>query len=177
MKRLVSLIVFFLFTLFPTFAHADEGWVINNFDSNIAIQESGEVRVVETIEADFGGLEKHGIYRDIPYAYESDGKKTYTEVDVESVLQNNDKAKYETSRNDGNIRIKIGDADKTISGRNVYTITYTAKGVLRSFVDHDELYWNVTGNGWPVPITRAQATVTLPKEGITKVICYEGNAG
>jgi uncharacterized membrane protein len=177
MKRFVFLVFFLLFTLFPTFARADEGWVIDDFQSDIALQDSGNVRVVETIQVDFKYQSKHGIYRDIPYEYESDGKKTYTAIDVASVLQNNSKATYQTSLQDGYVRIKIGDADKTISGKNIYIITYNAKGVLRSFADHDELYWNVTGNNWPVAITQTEATVTLPRAGLSKVACFEGYAG
>ncbi len=174
MKRFVFFLVLLLFVLFPRSIAADEGWGIDNFQSDIAVQESGQVRVVETIEVDFRNLDKHGIYREIPYIYESEGEKTYTEIAVSSILQNNTKAKYETSRNDGYIQLKIGDPDRTISGKNVYVLTYTAKGVLRSFAEHDELYWNVTGNNSPVTINRVEAVVTVPKEGITRIICYEG---
>ena len=30
------------------------------------------------------------------------------------------------------------------------------------FDGHDEFYWNVTGNDWPVPIDHAAATVRFP---------------
>ena len=33
----------------------------------------------------------------------------------------------------------------------------------RPFADHDEIYWNVTGNYWNFPIARANATITLPQ--------------
>lgn len=177
MKRLLFLLAL-LFVFFPSSSvSADEGWIINTFQANIAIQESGEVRVVETIEADFRDLQKHGIYRDIPYVYEAADGKTYTEITVLDVLQNNEKAVYETSRNDDYFRIKIGDADTTISGENTYTITYTAKGILRGFSEHDELYWNVTGNQWDASILNAEATVTVPQPAITQVACYEGFSG
>jgi len=178
MKRIIfSLSFILLFLLFPSQAQADEGWVINNFQSDIAVQNSGVVRVVEVLDVDFNRLIKHGIYRDIPYVYESNGEKTYTEINVLSVQQNNSRAKYQTSLKDGYVEIKIGDPDRSVTGKNVYIITYTAKGVLRSYTDHDELYWNVTGNNWPVPIENAAATVTLDKEGMQKVACYEGYVG
>jgi uncharacterized membrane protein len=177
MKRVLLLVALLFVFLFPAKVSADEGWIIDNFQSDIAIQETGEVRIVETLEVNFNSLDKHGIYRDIPYVYESNGEKTYTQIKVESVLQNDKKAQYETSTNEGFVRIKIGDPDKTISGKNLYVITYQAKGVLRSFADHDELYWNVTGNGWGVPVTYSEAVVRLPKEGITKITCFEGYAG
>jgi len=61
------------------------------------------------------------------------------------------------------VRVRIGDADTFIpSGQHVYTITYQTNRQLGFFKDHDELYWNVTGNGWGFPIEKASATVTLP---------------
>lgn len=177
MKHLFTLVLSLVIFVFPQLVHADEGWVIDRFDSDITIQKSGEVLVTEKIEVDFNTLSKHGIFRDIPYIYEQDGTKTYTEIDIEKVLQNNKKAKVSESTTDGYVRLKIGDPDKTITGKNSYEITYSAKGVLRGFSDYDELYWNVTGNNWPVGINNASATVTLPSGEIIKKTCFEGYTG
>jgi hypothetical protein len=48
-------------------------------------------------------------------------------------------------------------------------------GPERGFEDFDELYWDVTGNEWPVPILQSSVTVTTP-EGvdIEKSACYVG---
>ena len=35
---------------------------------------------------------------------------------------------------------------------------------LGFFDTHDELWWNVTGNGWMFPIDRVTSTITLPFE-------------
>ena len=177
MKRLFLLLFFLLFLFLPHYAFADEGWVVENFHSDIAIQQTGKVRVVETISVDFRNQHKHGIYRDIPYLYESNGTTTYTDVVVTDVLQNTTPVHYTTSEKNGYKELKIGDANKTFSGRTIYTITYVVTGVLRGFSSYDELYWNVTGNGWNVPIQKADAVVTLPKEGITQVACFEGVSG
>lgn len=177
LQKLLAISIFLFVSIFPSPAYADEGWVIDRFHSDIALQNSGEVRIVETIEVDFNTLNKHGIYRDIPYEYTREGKTTYTEIKVQGIVQDKSRAKYQVSRQNGYIRMKIGDADKTISGKHIYTLTYTAKGVLRGFADHDELYWNVTGNYWPVPITKADATVTLDRPGLRQIACYEGFVG
>ena len=42
-------------------------------------------------------------------------------------------------------------------------ISYIVRNGIRYFEDHDEFYWNVTGNDWPVPIDHAEAHVYLPK--------------
>lgn len=177
MKRLNLLFLALFLLLLPKQVSADEGWVIERFNSDITIERSGEVKIVETIDVDFLTLEKHGIYRDIPYIYEANGQKTYSEIDSDKILQNGKKAKVSKSRSDGYVRLKIGDADKTISGKNIYEIQYRVKGVLRGFPEHDELFWNVTGNNWPVEIKKAQASVSLPDAGFKKITCFEGYAG
>ncbi|PIR78053.1 MAG: hypothetical protein COU28_03730, partial [Candidatus Magasanikbacteria bacterium CG10_big_fil_rev_8_21_14_0_10_36_16] len=48
------------------------------------------------------------------------------------------------------------------------------------FEDHDELYWNVTGNGWDVAIENVQTTVALPASSAvqnSQITCYTGLAG
>ncbi len=178
MKKILILFFCLILHLFPSLAFAQEGWVINNFHSEIQIKKTGEVSVVEKIDVDFGKLSKHGIYRDIPYIYQDKyGNKTYTEIDIKEVTQNYAPAKYEVLRNGYNLQIKIGNPDFTISGQNSYTIEYIARGVLRSVPEYDELYWNATGNYWPVQISSASASVKLPEGGIIKTSCFEGYAG
>lgn len=177
MKRiLLALLLLFLFFFVPPVS-ADEGWEIDRFQSSITVEQSGKVSVVETIVVDFKDLEKHGIFREIPIAYESNGNNLYTELTVESVQQNGEPIRYEESRSDGYMHLKIGDPDKTITGKQVYSIHYSAKGVLRSYSEYDELYWNITGDTWPVPINRAEAVVTLPRDGILQTTCFEGYSG
>lgn len=178
-KKLLSLIIssfIFLFSSSPLLAA--ENWIINNYHSQIFIQNDGRVRVLETINVDFGSENKHGIFRDIPYIYPTDNNQSiYTELEVLSVNQDNVTAKYQISKYGNYLRLKIGDPNSTISGKHTYKIDYLATGVLRSFEEHDELYWDVTGNGWPVPISEASATVILPKDGIVKGTCFQGIFG
>ena len=57
-------------------------------------------------------------------------------------------------------RIRIGDADVFLDyGVHTYIIRYTMTRMARRFEDHDELFWNATGNYWNFPILRADATV------------------
>lgn len=178
MKRYILSLLFVCFVLLPVRALAAE-WVIDRFASDIAVQSDGRVKVTETIEVDFKSEEKHGIYRDIPIVYQGQTGKTYTEIEVEQVLQDGQPAIQETETNNAYLRIQIGEPDRVISGRHVYVLTYTATGVLRNAsAGVDELYWNVTGNNWEVPIRAATATVTLP-DGLTvsQIACYVGPTG
>ena len=172
---LVFLSLFFLLFVTPSFAA--ENWVINNFQSQITLQSDGKVLVDETIDVNFGNPAKHGIYRDIPYIYYTDsGSNIYADVKVTSILQNGSPARYVQSKEGNYIRLKIGDPNITFSGRVEYKIQFVAKGILKSFQDHDELYWDVTGNGWPVSIAKVSAVVTLPQNGLTGLTCFEGVA-
>lgn len=159
---------------------ADGGWTILVFDADIEIQADGRLHVVETLDVDFGPLERHGIFRDIPvrYAWPAERRKERVyDLRVASVTDARGRAwKYETQSNGANLEIKIGDADRTVTGRQTYRIDYTVRGALNAFSDHDELYWNVTGADWPALISRSSATVRAPA-AFTQTACYVGTAG
>ena len=53
-------------------ARADEGWVITSFHSDIQIAANSALTITESINVDFGSLEKHGIFRTIPLRYRYD---------------------------------------------------------------------------------------------------------
>src|SRR5438477_409184 len=133
--------------LLPAPAQAAD-WSINSFESQIAIAADGSLKVTEDIEVTFAGPH-HGIYRDIPVVYEYDEKNNRVlQINVDSVRG---PGRYSTSRKGADEEIKIGDPDRTLTGRQSYLITYTVRGAFNGFPDHDELYWNVTGNQWGVP--------------------------
>lgn len=81
-------------------------------------------------------------------------------------------------RIEGGTRIYIGRADQGSTqfllspGPHTFRITYNTDRQIRYFNDHDELYWNVTGNGWLFPILRASATVTLPDGVLAQQLAY-----
>jgi uncharacterized membrane protein YgcG len=154
---------------------------IRNYDVDVHIEPTGTVRVHETIDYDFGVVPKHGIFRDVPVRFDYPPKANHDRVyplDVVSVqASEGTPAQYTIESGDhdgiGLKRIKIGDPDRTISGRHTYDITYTLRGVLNGFEDHDELFLNAIGPGWTVPIDRATVTVDAPAD-IARVGCFSG---
>ena len=74
------------------------------------------------------------------------------------------------------LRLRIGDPDPTITGQHTYTISYTVRGAISPFSDHDELYWDAIGNQWQVPILSATSTVTSPAP-IDRYLCFSGPQG
>src|SRR5438270_1300669 len=55
-------------------------------------------------------------------------------------------------------------------------IVYSVRNAVKFFGDHDEFYWNVTGNGWPVSIDAASVYVRFPAEagGKLRAQSFEG---
>ena len=166
------------FVLLPAPAHADEGWVITSFDASYVIDADGTVDATEDIRVDFGPLQKHGIFRDIPvqYAYDDANNRLIRLTGI-SVDDGTSPHPFEVIDNGTNLRIKIGDADTLISGEQRYQIRYTINRGLNPFDDHDEFFWNVTGNDWPVPIESAMAQVRIEEPAVQRITCYEGPAG
>lgn len=199
-KKIVFFALFFLVTFFGfaiTFQAQDiQGEHIQSFDSKIKINKDGTINVTEKIVYDFNDLYRHGIYREIPFIKTNNAgnptsprsneatlgvKKLRLDFDVESVKDESDRS-YNYTQTEGErlLRIKIGDANRTITGIHTYIISYKVKGALTYFSDHDELYWNLTGNEWTVPIASSTSGVELPVEVLQDKIttaCYTGAVG
>ena len=131
----------------------DDGWVIRSFDVRYGLQTDGSFNVREDLAVDFDTLERHGIFRDMPVEYKyDDNSNRLIDVSDVSVTDGSVAIPFETSDTRPNMRIKVGDPDKLVSSRQRYVISYTVHDGLNPFPDHDELFWNVTGNDWPVAV-------------------------
>jgi uncharacterized membrane protein YgcG len=159
-------------------AGAQFGEVIHRYEVDIQIEQDGSMLVVERIAYDFGSQQRHGIFRDlrVRFTYDDRYDRVYP-VEVLSVEGSpGTPDQYEVSEEDALLRIRIGDPDRTISGRHRYRITYRVEGALNGFADHDELYWNAIGHEWPVPTEDAEVRVASPAE-IPDALCFAGPAG
>jgi len=63
-------------------------------------------------------------------------------------------AKYTTYSSNGNLVLKIGDPNQTVTGSQEYTIDYSLQNVITFYHDHDELYWDINGDQWNQPFKR-----------------------
>jgi uncharacterized membrane protein YgcG len=136
-----------------------------DFRSEIAIGADGTLTVNETIAVLAEGRRiRHGIYRDFPTDYpDRFGQRVRVGFEVVAVSLDGGPVPWITRRLSNGVRIRIGDAHAFVPrGRHEYAITYRATRELGFFADHDELYWNVTGNGWAFPIDHVSADVSLP---------------
>ncbi len=139
---------------------------IVDFSSDIAIARDGALTVTETIVVQAEGASiKRGILRDFPTEYtDRAGNAVRVPLDVVAVRRDGAPEPYALEALANGVRIRIGRADVLIDrGEHRYEIEYRTARQLGFFGDHDELYWNVTGNGWTFAIDRASARVTLPQ--------------
>lgn len=154
---------------------------IDNLEVNIKINEDASISISEKISYDFGDAQKHGIFRNIPYKYKARGGNFKLRLSGVSVTDENGAPyHYEQSRSGNDLVIKIGDADKFVTGKKTYVINYAVKRAINYFGTHDELYWNAIGTEWPVAVSGAKALVELPS-GIepakVQKTCFAGSYG
>jgi uncharacterized membrane protein YgcG len=157
--RLYLTVAWFLLFSTPLFA---KSWRVADYNDTISVAEDGSAIVHERITLSFEG-EWHGIHRLIPIEYPGPRGTNYTLfLNVTAVTDGDGgKLKYESSTSNGLRDLKIFIPGAVDTNRTV-EITYTVRNGTRFFEDHDEFYWNVTGNDWPVPIDHATATVSFP---------------
>lgn len=157
------------------FAQGDVSEYIADYHTDITIQPDSSLKITETLVYEFGQAQKHGIFREIPYKYQARGGNFALRLSDFTVTDINDKPiNFSESKSAGMVKLKIGDADKYVSGEQVYKISYLVKRAINYFPDHDELYWNVVGTGWQVPIQSSSATINVPTGSLQKWQCYTG---
>lgn len=137
---------------------------IRLFQSEITVQKTGAIDVVETIQVVARGDQiRRGIYRVIPLTRVMGLGRIRAEFHVTSVERGGHEAPYQLTFENGQAEIRIGQADVILKpGIYTYKIAYTMSRQVGFFDDYDEIYWNVTGTEWAFPIEHAQASVTLP---------------
>lgn len=161
------------------------------YDVTATISPDGLLTVTEAIAYDFGSEQRRGIFRTIPVEDElPDGSRWIHPVTVQSVTMDGAPVRFEVTDQGALLEIRIGDPDVTITGEHVYAVTYSVEGALRAFTADDlaggnpygfatgdvELYWDFIGDGWGVPIDRANVEVSGPGP-VLAAQCFTGGFG
>ena len=139
---------------------------ILDFASDVSIDANGSLLVVETIVVQVEGQQiKRGIFRDFPTRYQNHrGLTVVVPFEVLNVQRDGTAEQYKVEPLDNGMRVRIGNPQQMLPrGPHMYRISYRTGRQLGFFERHDELYWNVTGNGWPFVIDRVSAWVRLPQ--------------
>ena len=138
---------------------------ILDFQSDVLIHTDGKLVVTETIQVNAEGNNiRRGIFRDFPTKYKDRHGNNYrVDLKVLGVKRNGAVESFHTEERENGIRIYIGSKNRMVgNGIHEYQLRYRTGQQLGFFENYDELYWNVTGNGWMFPIDRASARIELP---------------
>ncbi|MCR4805561.1 MAG: DUF2207 domain-containing protein [Clostridia bacterium] len=136
------------------------------FFTTLDVKENGDMHVTEEIYVDFQS-EAHGIFRYIPKKsdayYVQDGelqskRMVYAIKNVECA-----EAEVDLDSEDDQLIIRLGSADKTVTGMNKYTLEYDIQMYEDGIPEFDELYWNVKPPYWDTDIEFFGFTVIMPK--------------
>jgi Predicted membrane protein (DUF2207) len=166
-----------LLALLPALpAAAASGERITSYDAVLTVRTDGSLQVEETIAYDFGGEQRHGIERDIvtEQRYDDTHDRRYPVSGV-TVSSPDAPAQAEVSGGGAETTVRIGDPDRTVTGRHTYVISYTVAAATTAFGDHDELFWNAYGPQWSVPVDAV--TVRVTGAPVTKATCLMGRPG
>ncbi|HWC72959.1 MAG TPA: LemA family protein [Gemmatimonadales bacterium] len=171
-------LVLLLLVLSATSLSAQRSYSIDRFDAHIRVNRDATIDVTETITARFVGS-WNGLYRTIPVEYHTlQGLNWRLGLSLESARDDAEHdLRTERSRIRQYIKYKIWVPGAQNAVRTI-ELRYHATNGLRFFDEHDELYWNVTGDEWDVPIGAAAATIELPP-GTTgiRAIAFNGVYG
>lgn len=152
--------------------------LLERFEAEIAVRPDGVVEVTETLRARFTG-KWNGLFRTIPIEYRTpQGLNFSLRLDVTAVSDDAGTAlRYELSRERHlrTITIWVPGAEDAV---RTVVLRYRARRALMFFAEHDELYWNVTGDEWAVPILAAAARIVLPPgAGGLRAVAFTGVHG
>jgi len=145
------------------FATGFDEYFLNNYDINIIVNEDNTLKITENIGAYFR-VSKHGIFRKIPLKNKVtrlDGTTSYNRAKISEI---NVSDKYTISTENGYRVIKIGDANRTLTGQKNYVISYLYNLGKDTGQEYDELYFNLIGSEWDTSISNITFTITMPKE-------------
>ncbi|WMJ24188.1 DUF2207 domain-containing protein [Paludicola sp. MB14-C6] len=152
-----------------------------SYDVSVTIDENNQYHVKEQINVDYK-MPRHGIYRYIPYKSSlirpENGKAIWypqrAQINIESVKGDDRAISYEN----GNVVVKIGNAERMVSGDKSYEIAYTYRPHDDRSSAFDEVYFNILPTQWATSIENAKFTITMPKKfDEKKVAFYAGGFG
>lgn len=170
-------VLLFIFTLTQC------GERITSFVSILTVKTDGTICVQEEIDViSENRTINHGIVREFPTKYSDRWGINYNVgFKILSVTCDGGSVPFTVQSVDNGKKIYIGDKDVFVSrGKHSYVITYETTRQVGFFEKHDEIYWNVTGCGWRLPIEQVEAYVQLPegiKEDLIGAEAYTGYYG
>lgn len=130
---------------------------ITAFDVKLSVNADTSAIVTEniTVNVEHKSI-KRGIYRTIPFA--KNGNITVINLTMDGMTH-----PYFTQKRNGMLTVNFGNDNFISQGLHKYCLTYKFENAVRFFKDYDEIFWNVTGNGWPFTIEKSSFELILPE--------------
>lgn len=143
---------FSLFLLIASTLFGQYDFYIKNYQVNIKIDKKNEYFVKEGIDV-FFNEPRHGIYRTIPLKFNSQMTKV-EDIKTNVPTKAFDKGSY--------ITLRMGD-NRYVSGNQKYLIQFKQIIGWDKNKKSDEIYYNIVGIDWNVPIKNVEFEIELPK--------------
>lgn len=138
-------------------------YYLSSYDVDITVDENRVFTIREEIEAYFN-VPKHGINRSIPFVvnlYRPGADSERIQAEISDITVD---APYEVMNDGGYKKIRIGDANQTVTGAHTYVIEYTYDMGNDTLKDMDEMYLNIIGYDSDTVIDNITFSIHLPKE-------------
>ena len=162
------------------------------FDYYLEKTDTGtKLKVKETLNAVFSEKStSHGPIRTIPFTNQAGKNITVDDLKI-TVTRNGEKETVaDINKEDNYYKVKIGSSSKTVQGKQTYVLEYEFKNVITEYDtagkdvsgsggDHQELYWDTNGTGWPNEFKSVTANVHFAENYPVKepAYCYTGYSG
>ena len=175
---LLSLSIFFLASIH--IAQARESIIA--FDVTAELLQDSSLRITERIRVNIEHKAiKRGIYRVLPMSqWLANNKFRSHSHTFESITFDGEEIPYAKAARSGNVAVAIGN-EKALAplGEHVYEIRYTTTNHVLFLENRDEIYFNVTGNDWTLPIDEASFTFLVPGgvDNILETTAFTGPRG
>lgn len=137
---------------------------ITHFQLLALVARDGSMRVRETLTARFQG-QWNGLRREIPLLANRPRGREPLGLRLLSATDGAGRSyRVDTRRKGDNLEWRVHVPNAEDATRTV-VLSYRVKNAVRFHPNHDEIYWNVTGNAWDIPLNQVEARVWLP-EGV-----------
>jgi uncharacterized membrane protein YgcG len=155
------------------------GFAIDSFVVSLQVNPDASLIVREDITFDFQGAHQ-GVFRTIPVRYDRGGYEFALRLEGIGVYdESGAPLRHETAYPGRYVKIKAW-VPGAVDTKKTVTVVYRVRRGILTFEDHDELYWNATGDEWEAPIRAAEVFVKVPPsvaDDVVRVVAYTGARG
>ncbi|MDN4472898.1 DUF2207 domain-containing protein [Demequina zhanjiangensis] len=192
LRALAALMLALVWTGTAAYAASDTtGNQVTRWDAVWDLQADGSAEVTIDFDFDFGDDPGHGPYLTFPTEVDyGDGVHTrlFDVHDIRVGSPSGAPAQAYVDESGGAVTIRIGDEDvDDVSGTQRYVLAFTVDHVMNATtaaelggegdqIVQDELFTNVVGTDWTIPLSDITVTIESPVE-VLDLVCWAGDAG